>query len=281
MKLSLVNEWGLVISSVNGTRPGTSQGASVTPTQNTTGGAYATLLASGSVTEDVYAIDICVNSIGTSGAARDALATLAIDPAGGTSFTDVADLLCGQAASVASGGAGGVWFHFPLWLKAGTTIGMRGSVNSATLTAFQAYVRVYCKPSRPELIWCGQKIEQLGVTAGTSTGTSVTPGTVSEGAWTSIGTLTRSHRFFEFGFGCNDAALNNNGYNVDVSIGDASNKKIIALDRLVSTANTENVTKLASPIWANASASDIAYVRMQCGPNAVGTVSATVYAMGD
>lgn len=255
-------------------------GASITPTQNTTGGAYATLLAGASVTQDVYAIDICINNIGTSGAARDAIGTLGFDPAGGTSFTDFVDLLCGQASTTASGSIG-AHYHFPLWIKAGTTIGMRGSVNSATLTAFQAYVRLYCKPSRPELIWCGQKIEQLGVTVGTSTGTSVTAGTVSEGSWTSMGTTTRSHRFFEFGFGANDAALNNNGYSVDISIGDASNKKIIALDRSVSTGNTEVVTKHASPIWARSNAGDIAYVRMQCGGNAAGTVSAAVYGMGD
>lgn len=284
MRLHRTNEWGLIISSVDGTRPASAMGAAITPVQNATNGAYQTLLAGASVTSDVYAIEICVNNVGISAAARDCLATLGFDPAGGTSFTDFVDLLCGSAAPYASlGNTTGIGHHyrFPLWIKAGTTIGMRASVNSADVTAINAFVRVYCKPSAPELIWCGQKIEQLGVTTASSTGTAVTPGTTSEGSWTSIGTTTRNHRFYEFGFGANDAAQSANVVHVDVSVGDASNKKVIVIDHPVMTLTSEYTNKPACPTPANSKSGDVVYVRMQVGPGAADTVSAAVYAMGD
>lgn len=285
MRLHATNEWGLIISSVDGTRPAAAMGTAITPVQNATNGTYATVLAGASVTQDVYAIEICVNSVAISAAARDCLATLGFDPAGGTSFTDFVDLLCGQASFYGGGAGGGVGggvnFWFPLWLKSGTTIGMRASVNSADLTAINAFVRLYCKPSRPELIWCGQKIEQLGVTTASSTGTAVTAGTTSEGSWTSIGTTTRDHRFFEFGFGLNDAAMASNAYSVDISVGDATNKKTIALDHTVTTSTGEASSKPASPIWARSKSGDVVYARTQVGPSGSDTHSIAVYCMGD
>lgn len=280
MRLHQSNEFGLIISSIDGTRPGTSTGASITPTQNTTGGTYQTLLAGGSLTEDAYAIEICVNNVGISATARDCLVTLGFDPAGGTSFTDFVDLLCGQASTLNNLGIG-ARFWFPLWIKSGTTIGARASVNSATLTAIQAYVKVWCKPRRPELIWCGQKIEQLGITTASSTGVNITAGTTSEGSWTSIGTTTRSHRFYEFGFGANDAAATNGAYSVDISVGDASSKKIIIMDHLVGHRDVEMTSKPACPTWARSTVGDIVYARTQYGPNAAGTHSIAVYGMGD
>ena len=280
MRLHQTNEWGLTISSIDGVRPGTSTGTSVTPTNNTTGGTFATLIASGTLTEDAYAIELCVNNVGISGAARDCIVTLGLDPAGGTSFTDTVNLLCGQASTMNNLGIGHK-FWFPLWIKAGTTIGARASVNSATVTAIQAYAKVFCKPRRPELIWCGQKIEELGLTIGSSTGTSVTAGTASEGSWTSIGTTTRSHRFYEFGFGMNDAATTNNAYAVDVSVGDASNKKIIIADHVIGTRDVEMASKPSCPTWARSTAGDVVYARTQAGPNAASTHSIAVYAMGD
>lgn len=280
MILHKANQFGLVISSIDGTRPAATTGTSITPTQNTTGGAYATLLSGASLTEDAYAIEICINNIGISTVARDCLVTLAFDPAGGTSFTDWADLLCGSASQIQANGIGHR-FWFPLWLKAGTTIGARGSVNSANLTAFGAFVRVYCKPTRPELIWCGQKVEQLGVTTASSTGTSVTAGTTSEGSWTQIGTTTRNARFMEFGIGFNNGALNSNGYSVDLSVGDASNKEIVMLDQIVSVRDIEQSSKAPAPTWCDVASGDIVYARTQAGPNAAGTHSIAVYLMGD
>ena len=283
--LHLTNEWGLVISSVGGTRPAAAFGVSVVPLTNSTLGPYSTLLAGASVTEDVYAIEINVNNVGQTTVARDCLATLALDPAGGTTFTDITDLLCGSASQyggLAGGGIGnGANFWFPLWIKAGTTIGMRGSVSTVDVTAFQAFVRLYCKPSRPELVWCGQKIEQLGVTVASSNGTAVTAGTTSEGAWTSIGTTTRDHRFYEYGFGMGDAASSSNGYNVDVSVGDASNKKTIILDAYVGTSTTEMASKHKAPTWATSKSGDIVYARTQVGPSAADTHTIAVYGMGD
>lgn len=283
--LHATNGWGKIISSVDGTRPTTAFGASVVPLTNSTLGLYTTLLAGASVTDDVYGIEININNVGQTTVARDCLATLAFDPAGGTTFTDFVDLLCGSASQYAGltggGSGGGARFWFPLWIKAGTTIGMRGSVSTVDVTAFNAFVKLYCKPSRPELIWCGQKIEQLGVVVASSTGTSVTAGTTSEGTWTSIGTTTRNHRFYEFGFGLADTASSSNGYHVDISIGDASNKHPIILDAYAGTTTAEMATKTMCPTWAESKSGDIVYARTQVGPSSTDSTTIAIYAMGD
>lgn len=283
--LHLTNEWGKIISSVDGTRPAAAFGTAITPVQNGAGGGYSTLLAGASVTHDVFGILINVNSVAISGAARDCLATLGFDPAGGTSFADFVSLLCGQASAYAApagnGVGGGHSFYFPLWLRAGTTIGMRASVNSADVTDIRGFVRLFCQPSRPELIWCGQRIEQLGVTALSSTGIGVTAGTAAEGTWTEIGTTTRHHRYYEFGFGMNDGTASSNAYNVDVSVGDATNKKIVQLDAFVGSNTAEATSKPACPMWAQSAAGDKVYARTQVGPSGEDAHSIAVYAMGD
>lgn len=274
------HEWTWFWSGVDGTQPASAMGAAITPTQNTTGGGYTQLASSANVSNDVWEIDICINTIGISTAARDALATLAVDPAGGTAWADIFDLACGQAAAYGARDGGGVHFRLPLFIKAGSSIGMRGSVNSATLTDFNAFVRLKGRPADPTRARAGRYVEQFGVTAASSTGTSVTSGGASEGAWTEIGTVTKPLWAFEFGFGCNDSAVSNNIVHVDLAIGDATTKKVILLDHPVLTSQVEGVFKPAAPILARAAAGDKVYARYQSGPAAADTVSCAIYGIG-
>ncbi len=279
-RIGPTHEWGWMWSSVDGVQPASAMGDAITPTQNTTGGAYVELASTSEVAFDVWEIDVCINTIGITTAARDALGTLAVDPAGGTAWVDIYDLCCGQAANYAARDGGGVHFRLPLFIKAGSSVGMRGSVNSATLTAFNAFVKLRGRPANPELVRAGRYTEQFGVTAASSTGTSVTSGGASEGAWTEIGTVTRPLWAFEFGFGCNDSAVSNNIVHVDLAVGDASSKKIILLDHPVLTSQVEGVFKPAAPILARAAAGAKVYARYQSGAAAADTVSCAIYGIG-
>src|SRR5262249_15219377 len=146
-------------------------------------GSYATLISGASLTDDVYEITININSVGISAAARDCLVSIGIDPAGGTSFTNLVDLVCGPAVTYSEASTtllgGGVSFTFPFFIKAGTSIGAAAAVNSATLTAINVWVQCKCRPSRPDLVWAGTYIDEFGVSTGTSAGTAITPGTAS------------------------------------------------------------------------------------------------------
>src|SRR5687767_5995180 len=84
--LHLSNSFQLVITSIaDGTQPAANMGTSVTPGNNTYG-SYASVIAGASVTDDAYGIEICFNSGYVDSTARDGIATIGFDPAGGTSF---------------------------------------------------------------------------------------------------------------------------------------------------------------------------------------------------
>jgi hypothetical protein len=71
-------------------------------------------LAGASVTDDAYGILVNINSNTVSGAARDALVTLGLDAAGGSSYTDwINHLFASSQASIYANGGGGVWYYFP------------------------------------------------------------------------------------------------------------------------------------------------------------------------
>ncbi len=274
-------DFGLVIhSTADGTRPVAAMGTSVTPTQNDFGtAAYAQLIAGASLTDDAYVIEICANTIGIAGGARNGLVRIGLDAAGGTSYTALVDLVCGPACSYMVGSgllAGGVRFRFPFRIRAGTSIGAAATVNSATLTAINVFCQVKCRPSGP--VWAGTFIDAYGVDTATSAGTAVTPGTVSEGAFASMGTLARPARFFEFGWGINNATMQNGMIHVDLGIG-ASNKIAIANHPVANSAN-ECIAKPAAGAYAYGAAGSAVSLRAQAGGTLETGHTGAIYAVG-
>jgi hypothetical protein len=283
MLVTQVNEWGSIISSVaDGTRPASAMGTSITPGNNTYG-SYTQLLAGASLTDDAYGILINVNSNNVSAAARDTLMTIGFDAAGGSSYTDfITDLICSNA-TVYTQSAGGIWYYFPIFIKAGTSIAAKASVNNATVGTLNAFVRLYCKPSCPEAVKVGSYVTTFGATTASSSGTAITPGTASEGAWTQIGSaLTKPHWYWQVGFGANDAAMVANVYDVDVGVGDASNKKVLISNLPVITSAIESCTWFQPAQCSGFGATgDIVYARAQVGPSAAdSSLSVAVYAVG-
>lgn len=130
------------------------------------------------------------------------------DPAGGTSWASfIDDLWSGGHASHVAGGAGSQQFwHFPVFIKAGTSLGFRLRLNIAGPIAGTFQIAAYGNPSHPEMWWCGQGVETIGVTAASSAGTAVTPGNSgSFGSWTSVGsTTTKRFGAIQMGLGRND-----------------------------------------------------------------------------
>ncbi|MGH7949134.1 MAG: hypothetical protein ACREQF_07925, partial [Candidatus Binataceae bacterium] len=120
--------------SIGTTRPAANMGATVTPAQNSKG-SYAQVFTA--LAFDAYFIAIQINSNNAAAAARDTIIDIGVDPAGGTSYTVLIPDLLGSCASnlaAISATAGcGIWYYFPLWIKAGSTIGARASVNNATV----------------------------------------------------------------------------------------------------------------------------------------------------
>lgn len=273
------NEFRWQLQTTTG-RPAVNYGTSVTPGNNTYG-SYAQLISGASVTHDVYGILININSNSSVAASRNTLVTIGVDRAGGTSYTDIIPHLLGSAASPLFGACGpGIQYYFPLFIKAGSSIGAKASVNNGTVGTLRAYATLYGMPSRPDLIKVGSYVQAIGVTTGSSQGTTITSGTTSEGSWTSLGSPTKPCWWWQLGFGADDSSLNE-CYALDLSAGDASNKRIITEDFFVNVSTAEQIS--FGPLWGglcNVATSDTIYGRMQCKGSVDSSLSMAAYGLG-
>jgi len=279
------NIFGTTIwSPVDGTRAAAAMGVAVTPAQNAYG-SYATLISGANMTVDCCELLINVNTVGVSGVARDCVVSLALDQAGGTSFAGngFVDLVCGPATWYASNAAiaGGATFLFNIFIRAGVSLGIAASVNAATLTAINAMARVRGRPSAEHLINVGSYIDQFGVTLASSSGTTLTPGGVSEGAYVQVGSaLTRPIWQWDFGYGINDSTMAAISIEVDVAVGDATNKKIVITNGQIHTSTIENLVKPLSSSYGTGSIGDLVYGRAQSSNTPDSANSIAVYGVG-
>lgn len=277
-----VNEWGSIIDSfADGSQPtnagtGTLLGAIAAANTYTS---YVQLLAGAAVTQDAYEVWIHVSRVGVSLVARDAILTIGIDPAGGTAYQDFISHLPIACASGMTGG-GGVWYRFPVYIKAGTSIAAKWSCNDSTVNVTQAVGRVilFCQPTRPDLLRCGTFVRTFGATPATSSGTTITPGQASDGALVQLGSsLTEKLWAWQVGLGINNAAMNNRSYFIDVLVGNGITNRRAIQNELVASDSTETITKHAGAIWyREAVAGENVYGRAQCAstPDAVASLIA-------
>ena len=271
-----LNSWGT-------TRPNTANGVAVTP--NAASDAYGTAVALGSaLTSDCYGIMININTNAGSVASRNSVIQLMVDPNGGTSYTAVlTGLLCGSAGPYVT--SGGMWYYFPYFIKSGATIAVaaRGSVA----TAFRVGYKIYQQPENALMMMKGKYFETLGVTVGTGTavGTTIVPGTTSDGSWTSIGTTTKDLWWWQVGFQLpvGDTSWGALAYHVDIGVGSATTPDIIISDALFTTTAAEQlemVPNILGCTW-NVPAGSTLYARVQnSGTNETGNYSLAIYGMG-
>jgi hypothetical protein len=195
LRVPKVPSFGWHLSTATG-QPAAAFGTSVTPGNNTYG-TYAELIDGALVTDDVWAVRIQVNSNTVSGAARDTLLTIGIDPTAGTSYTDHISHLLVSDANTYTSDHGGVWYDFPFRIPAGSSIAAKASVNNATVGTLRCWMQLYGRPESSEVSPLGTKFRTFGEVTASSRGTLVTPGTTSEGAWTQLGsalTDANAHR---------------------------------------------------------------------------------------
>ena len=287
-----VNEFGLIIPSVaDGTQPTTTFGTSITPGTSNAYGSYTSVLAGASLTADAYAIDVIISLAYADATDRGMLVTVGFDPAGGTSFSglggvsgnEISHLLCSQQFQWFSGTvpSGGMRYHFPVFIKSGTSIGAKAQTNAAAAgTGVRVAVIAYCKPSRPEMIRAGSFVRTFGANTTTTDGASVTQGTASEGSWTSIGTAADKLWYLETGVGSRTATQVASIASCDVAIGDGSNKRVVVQDIVYVTRTDEaSFTFGRKNAYCNITSGDVIYGRSQA-QNAMTGFSMTAYCVG-
>lgn len=267
----------------DGTRPHrTSWGTTFQPGASHTMGSYFQFIDGSSDWPagigDGYGIYLEFNAIGVSGAAHDVLATIGIDLAGGTSYTDLISnlLVTGPAAAT----LGTVSYFFPLLIPNGASLAIKAQdSNAAPPTACKIQAKIFCKPTHPELIRCGTYVQTFGADTANSRGTAITTG-ASEGTPVQLGVaLDKDIWGWEYGFGNSSAAITGNAWFVDILIGDASNKRRVICNAEVHGSTTETLDKRAAFALAECSVGDLVYGRGQ-GTSLPGTTSLIAYGIG-
>ena len=230
--------------------------------------------------QDAMLVAVCINSNSSSTFARDTLVDIGVDPAGGTSYTVLLPDLLGSCAGALE--HIGVWYVFPVFVKSGSTIAARAAVNNATVGTLLVNVILFGKPTRPDLVKCGAKVTAYGITAASSRGTTVTPGTDVEGSWTQIVASTSEfHWWWQMGIGVNDASMSAIPYGCDCAYGDATNKHTIIENSILALTTSEQARypALMDLIqgYREVPASSILYGRIECSTTPDSAISMALY----
>ena len=174
--------------------------------------------------EDCYGLSITFAGGNTTTAIRRQMTDILIDPAGGTSWSVLIANLYANSPCLGVTGAFGYNYYFPIYLKAGTSIGAAHQDLVGTTQALRVGIRAYGKPSRPDLIRCGTKVATIGATTATTTGVAVTPGTNAMGSYSAtLGNTPYDVWWWQLGIGSADTTMTANGYFFDVAV-NATNK---------------------------------------------------------
>lgn len=138
-----------------------------------------TQISTGALLADIQYLVITIAVGNSTGVATANMMDVMYDPAGGTSWTTlIPSLLCGYGTLPIGGSTVTIFrYQVPIWVPSGSTIGVRAQTERTSGThSITVGMWGFGEPSRPDMWWCGTKVDALGVNTSTSRGTSVTPG---------------------------------------------------------------------------------------------------------
>lgn len=144
-----------------------------------------------SLPHNIYWIRITISETAVSGAQTDALVTLYTGTAGNEK-TWIPSLLAGWSCNHGNGSTAPKMYQFPLYLPKGTRISGK---SRSFIVSDEVRVALEFDSDTNRDGWYGSGVEALGINASSSQGTSITPGTTSDGTWTDIGTSTKHYGY--------------------------------------------------------------------------------------
>lgn len=140
-------------------------------TANTDGSAVTLL---GALTHDVEYLRLMISGSMILSRQNDFVLSLLRDPAGGSSWSNVVQLYIGGVSRTEGSGqdpAGHAAFYdFPIWIPAGTSLGVQARTAHAAETTLQVLAFAFGGNANPASWWCGQRITGIGVNAAASGG---------------------------------------------------------------------------------------------------------------
>lgn len=264
--------WGWTYTNVTAR---TTPGAVITPGTSSEG-AWYDLVHYSDVVADVYMVRLWVCAGNTTGTIRNIVIDLGVDQAGGGSYTAViSNILCSQASNAVDGG---IWMTFPLFIKSGSSIGVRA--QSSNTSTVRCNVYLYGNPSNPAAIATGQYSETLGVSG--VVGTSITPGNSNAwGSWTSLGTTTQRCWHWNVFGGFANTTTTALMYQMELAVGNGTSyNTIITRKPLFLPGNTERTGMPdISGVWEVPAGATL-YARATCSGTTVTGFSAVAIGIG-
>ena len=275
------NDFKWQLASFGTARPTATAGSAVTPGAAPTMGSWVNLFTSGNMVNDAYGIFISIHSGATTATTRNVLLDIGVDNDGGTAYSvKIPYLLCGHSAPYTVG-SGGIWYYFPLFIPAGSSIAARAMGN--VTSDIRVHAVVYGQPRRPETVRVGSKVVAFGEDTSTATGQPVTFGTTSEGAWTQLGSATPMPLWWwQTGMTCVDTTMTLAAIHLDVSAGNSSNKRLLLQDILSIVTTSEQISNgpLTLGCAADVAEGDLIYGRGQSSAAADTATSMMAWGLG-
>jgi len=187
-----------------------------------TKGAITECIAAAALTEDCYLISINVGGGVAPGSRRNFIADIMVDEAGGTNWSVLIPNLLFHQNNMGLG----YHFVFPLFVKAGSSVGARVQCNAPTISP-RVGIKLFGKPTHPHLMRYGHTVEAIGVDTTNTLGTLTGSGTNNWSAWASLGTSVNDNWWWQLGACCTDTTMGvSSGLTMlELSAGDATNKK--------------------------------------------------------
>ena len=177
----------------------------------------------------------------------------------------------------------GIWYYFPLFIPAGSSIAAQATSSVATTFNCSAYF--YGRPRKPEAIRVGHYVDVFGLNTTTRAGTAMTGGTTAEGAFSaSLGTTSKHYWWWQAGLGSETTTVNGGMYHMDL-IGGASttagNYKFLLENQVWFSTTAEQVGNLplTQGCYNNLSSGQNLYARLQ-GTVAGTSMTAVAYGLG-
>lgn len=207
------------------------------------------LATTAEVAHDVYGIQLCLNNYDASNVIRNGRVRIMIsrnDTGPDTNGVIINDLLMGGCNTPLTD-FGGIWYYFPLFIAAGSSIwaqALGSQATSAVSTEFHVGMWLFGRPKRPETARVGRYVDTFGITAASHTGTAVTLGAGTEGNFTQIGSATtRNYWWSQLGFSYNDGSTTNAALHLELAAGTSTtvNQRLI-YDQLWVTNTAEQVS---------------------------------------
>jgi len=159
-------------------------GVGIVPGTSNADGSAVTVLPA--LAHDCEYLVLGVSGIYANAGNTSALLDVLVDPAGGTSWSEaISNLLCGYTREIdligtTNAACAGLplLYHFPMWLRAGTSIGaLARCAHGSTISNARVVAYAAGGNKNPASWWCGQKVETVGTfDAANSRGQSHTPG---------------------------------------------------------------------------------------------------------